>query len=408
MATEAGLSGRHWTDRRALHQPLRAASLSAPRIRNKLDPQSAKPVVPSPTTPHTDEDALEAFRRLDLFLASNVLTPTLAALEAKLNGISKAAAADLGQTTGFDEDLVDAALVVRERVGMLDTLIHAGVITQVLSSRRGKATTARASADCSPTSSGCLSTGPIGGARSSSLACCRSPGRAAMDAAGVLPTFTGVAVHDAWAPYDTYTDATHALCNAHLLRELQQVIDTIPEGEWCWAEQAADALQQMKALVETAIEAGGLKHLDQVALAEHARQLRSAAAIGKHDTRPRTGKLMKKHHALATRMLDRQDDYLRFTRDELVPFDNNAAEREVRMIKLRQKVSDCLRTLAGAEQFCAIRSYLATARKHGVNFFDALAELAEGYPWLPETIPALALLSGTRELVGNSPQASAA
>ncbi|MFI7033700.1 hypothetical protein ACIBK1_33715 [Microbispora rosea] len=95
-------------------------------------PQSAKPVVPSPTTPHTDEDALEAFRRLDLFLASNVLTPTLAALEAKLNGISKAAAADLGQTTGFDEDLVDAALVVRERVGMLDTLIHAGVITQVL------------------------------------------------------------------------------------------------------------------------------------------------------------------------------------------------------------------------------------------------------------------------------------
>jgi hypothetical protein len=94
--------------------------------------QPPKAVVPSPATLHTDEDALEAFRHLDLFLASNMLTPTLAALEARLDGINKKAAADLGQTTGFDEDLVDAALVVRERVGMLDTLIHAAVITQVL------------------------------------------------------------------------------------------------------------------------------------------------------------------------------------------------------------------------------------------------------------------------------------
>ncbi|RAY12932.1 hypothetical protein DPM19_23265 [Actinomadura craniellae] len=95
-------------------------------------PQVPQQVVPSPMTPHTGEDALEAFRRLDLFLASNALTPTLAVLEAKLDGIGKAAAADLVQTTGFDEDLVDAALVVRERVGMLDTLIHAAVITQAL------------------------------------------------------------------------------------------------------------------------------------------------------------------------------------------------------------------------------------------------------------------------------------
>ena len=84
------------------------------------DPEAGRP---NPATPHTDEDALEAFRRLDLFLASNVLTPTLAALEAKLEGINRAAAADLGQATGFDEDLVDAALVVRERVGTLDTMI---------------------------------------------------------------------------------------------------------------------------------------------------------------------------------------------------------------------------------------------------------------------------------------------
>ncbi|MGH3574510.1 MAG: IS66 family transposase, partial [Pseudonocardiaceae bacterium] len=74
-------------------------------------------------------------------------------------------------------------------------------------------------------------------------------------------------------------------------------------------------------------------------------------------------KLMGKHNALARRLLDRQGDYLRFTLDPRVPFDNNAAEREIRMIKLRQKVSGCLRTLTGAQQFCAIRSYLATTAK---------------------------------------------
>lgn len=87
----------------------------------------------------------------------------------------------------------------------------------------------------------------------------RRRGVEAMNAAGVLPGFRGVAVHDAWAPYDTYTDADHALCNAHLLRELQYVIDNTPDGqEWCWAEQAADALCEMKDLVDTALEAGGL------------------------------------------------------------------------------------------------------------------------------------------------------
>jgi transposase len=213
----------------------------------------------------------------------------------------------------------------------------------------------------------------------------RKRGVEAMNAAGVLPAFRGIAVHDAWAPYDTYTKADHALCNAHLLRELQYVIDNTPaDQEWCWAEQAADALLEMKDLVDTALEAGELdEHLDKVALATRVRLFTDAAKVGADETKTRSGKLMKKFNALATRMTVRQRDYLRFTHDDLVPFDNNAAEREIRMIKLRQKVSGCLRTLAGAEQFCAIRSYLATARKHGVHFFDALVQLAEGQPWLP-------------------------
>jgi transposase len=88
---------------------------------------------------------------------------------------------------------------------------------------------------------------------------------------------------------------------------------------------------------------------------------------------------MKKHNALARRLLDRQDDYLRFTTDWRIPADNNGSERDIRMIKLRQKVSGCLRSLAGAQQFCAIRSYLSTAAKHGRHFFDTLVMLADGH-----------------------------
>ena len=76
---------------------------------------------------------------------------------------------------------------------------------------------------------------------------------------------------------------------------------------------------------------------------------------------------------------------LRFTTDWRIPPDNNGSERDIRVIKLRQKVSGCLRTLTGAAQFCAIRSYLSTAAKHGRALFDALVMLTEGQPWLPET-----------------------
>lgn len=210
-------------------------------------------------------------------------------------------------------------------------------------------------------------------------------GTAAMDHAGVLPAFTGVAVHDAWAPYDTYSTATHALCNAHVLRELQAVTDHSPAGAWCWAEQAADALLDLKHLVDAALAVTptSLTGIEQDAVTEALHRYRSATRIGAGTTAERSTKLQAKHHALARRLINREDDYLRFTTNPAVSFDNNAAEREIRMIKVRQKVSGCLRTLTGAEQFCAIRSYLATARKHDIGFFHALAALAEGRPWMP-------------------------
>jgi hypothetical protein len=207
-------------------------------------------------------------------------------------------------------------------------------------------------------------------------------GRKGMAVLGVIDGFRGVAVHDAWAPYDTYLAVEHQLCCAHVQRELQAVCDTAPEEQWCWARQATDALGRIQVLVSDAVTANA-DSLDETALAEQVRALRSATLIGVQDTSPRSSTLMKKHNALAKRLIERQDDYLRFTRDWRIPPDNNGSERDIRMIKLRQKVSGCQRTLLGAQQFCAIRSYLSTAAKHGMNFFDALVQLAEGHAWMP-------------------------
>jgi transposase len=217
------------------------------------------------------------------------------------------------------------------------------------------------------------------------ITCHPKRGKQGIDDAGVLARFTGVAVHDAWGPYDTYIDPEHQLCCAHALRELQGVADTAPpDAEWCWAIQARDALVAMQQLITDAIAAGA-DTVDPDALTEQVRLFRSAAQLGVTETAPRASKTMKKQNALARRLRDRQDDYLRFTTDWRIPPDNNGSERDIRMIKLRQKVSGCMRTLTGATQFCAIRSYLSTAAKHGRNFFDTLVMLAEGRPWLPET-----------------------
>ena len=207
-------------------------------------------------------------------------------------------------------------------------------------------------------------------------------GTKAMEAMGILPSFAGVAVHDAWAPYDTYTGPDHQLCCAHALRELQAVADAAPGGQWCWAAQAAEALTAMQDLVREAIRQGR-PAADPAALAAQIRLFRSAALIGASQTAARSGALMRKHHALTRRLLDRQDDYLRFTSDFRAPPDNNGSERDLRMAKLRQKISGCLRTLTGAGQFCAIRSYLSTTAKHGLSFFDALVMLTKGEPWMP-------------------------
>jgi transposase len=222
--------------------------------------------------------------------------------------------------------------------------------------------------------------------RFTALFCHRRRGKEGIDAAGVLPHFTGVAVHDAFAPYAHYTGATHALCNAHLLRELIAVIDhhtahppvgnVMPDG-WCWAEQIIDALLALKASTDT-----GALPAPEV-LAARRRLIVSAALIGASPEAGPPGAVGRRHRALARRIRRRLEDYLRFATDLSVPFDNNPAERDIRMVKIKQKVSGCLRTLAGAQDFAAMRSYLSTAAKHGRRPFDVLTELTSGDVWIP-------------------------
>jgi hypothetical protein len=127
------------------------------------------------------------------------------------------------------------------------------------------------------------------------VTCHPKRGRAGMDAAGVLCRFRGVAVHDAWAPYDTYPDIEHQLCCAHALRELAAVADTTPEADWCWASQAADALVAMQTLVADAI-ADDDTSIDPDALATQIHRYRCAAQIGLTQTAPRSSTAMRKHH----------------------------------------------------------------------------------------------------------------
>jgi len=189
----------------------------------------------------------------------------------------------------------------------------------------------------------------------------------------------------AWAPYDCYDGvAGHALCGAHLLRELAAVTETGTPSDVTWAEQATDALLALKEAADAA-RAAGQAAVDPEILEKHGRWFRDAADAGIALSAARRSKLQKKHHALATRMASRADDYLRHAYDLRVPFDNNEAERTIRMSKLRIKVSGCMRSMTGPENFCAIRSYLATATRHGIGWLDALTQAAEGNPWIPDT-----------------------
>jgi hypothetical protein len=205
-----------------------------------------------------------------------------------------------------------------------------------------------------------------------------------MDAAGVLHGFAGVAVHDGWAPYWRYQEVTHALCGAHLLRELEAVTEEPGQG---WAAGMAELLVGVKLVADRA-RATGLQRVDDHARARLRGRYQRLLADGRAANPPaQTAGRGRARRAPAARLLARlaahRDEVLRSLDDTRVPFDNNQGERDLRMVKLQQKVSGCWRTLAGAAAFLTLRSYVATARKQGTNPLAVLRQLFEGRPWLP-------------------------
>lgn len=211
-----------------------------------------------------------------------------------------------------------------------------------------------------------------------------------LDHAGVLPSFTGVAVHDGFKPYRNYTHLKHALCNVHHLRELLGIIEQQPDDpQQAWAVRMDRLLRDLHDAVRHA-RASGLDRLDPSELAGYRDTYQQIIALG-YQTNPAgtipTGKRgvirQTPAHNLLVRLDIYRDDVLRFAHDFRVPFDNNLAERDIRMIKLQQKISGCWRTITGAEQFLAIRSYLSTASKQHQPIANALAALAARDPWIP-------------------------
>ena len=219
----------------------------------------------------------------------------------------------------------------------------------------------------------------------------RSRGRAALDAIGIAPQFRGTSVHDALQSYQGYS-FTQAWCNVHHLRELTFVEEELKQA---WARKMKDLLLEMKAEVEHA-KALGQHELDLLVLARLLCRYDSILAEGYQANppppSPRKSEQGKRKpgrakQSPARNLLDRLSGgkwaVLRFLHDFAVPFDNNQAERDLRMIKVQQKVSGCFRTEEGVAMFCRIRSYLSTLRKQGIALLSALEHTLSGHAVFP-------------------------
>ncbi|MFL6336116.1 MAG: IS66 family transposase, partial [Pyrinomonadaceae bacterium] len=218
-------------------------------------------------------------------------------------------------------------------------------------------------------------------------------GRPAIDAIGILPTFQGVVVRDGWMAYDEYRQAQHALCGVHLLRELVYVEEVCAEQQR-WTRPLSKLLLDIKAEVERAKARGGTKlsdeQLDKFTV-RYDRLVRRAARLNPPPVAEKPDALAKRYHVVRVKRRDparpfiyrlqtRRDQVLRFMMDFRVAFDNNATERDIRMVKLQQKIGGCFRTEEGAAAFCRIRSYLSTARKQGYGVLAALERAFRGKP----------------------------
>ena len=226
-------------------------------------------------------------------------------------------------------------------------------------------------------------------------ACSPRRGKEAMDSTGILPAYTGTVVSDALCAYRQYRQSRHALCGAHLLRELTYIKETCAEQQQ-WTEPLARLLLEMKAAGERA-RAAGREEIGEEQRAQFFRRYDRVVARAsrlnpptprrsppeKGAPRLKVPKLVRRKSpapALAKRLRECREEVLRFMTDLRVPFDNNGSERDLRMIKLQQKTSGGFRTASGAARFCRIRSYLSSARKQRQPLLTALELAFAGQP----------------------------
>ncbi len=211
-------------------------------------------------------------------------------------------------------------------------------------------------------------------------------GQEAIDEFNILPQFHGIACHDHWFPYFAYTQVKHGLCNAHHLRELTYIQEQEKEE---WAKEMKDLLLHAKKGVEAHIDLGILpEDIQEQIEQEYTRILQKGFEYHSQLTALPKGKRGKQKQRAGKNLLDRfkekQDCVLRFMHDFSVPFTNNLGERDIRMNKVKQKISGCFRTQKGGKIFCRIRSYISTARKQGWRIWDSLVDAIRGSPRLPE------------------------
>ena len=205
-----------------------------------------------------------------------------------------------------------------------------------------------------------------------------------MEQCGVLPLFHGIAMHDCWASYWSYEDCQHAVCCAHLLRELTGIAENHPEQKW--ASAFIDLLLEMKKVKDKAVEVGKETlsyyhyHKFDKRYDELIKQAREENPLPVTTEKKRERKKKGKILALVERLDNYKASVCLFIHNFMVPFDNNQAERDLRMIKVKTKVSGCFRSEEGARDYLKIMSYIGTAHKQGHNAYDAIRKAISGCP----------------------------
>jgi len=192
----------------------------------------------------------------------------------------------------------------------------------------------------------------------------------------LLAHVRGIVVHDHWKPYYTMAGVMHALCNAHHLRELKALVEIENED---WARRMQRLLRRASHATNLAHEQGVPLKPGLIALIERCYDTVLAEGMAFHEAQPALAKSCRRGrpprrvgHNLLLRLSTRKSDVLRFLTDPNVPFTNNLAERDGRMMKLRQKISGGFRSDGGAKDFAVIRSLLSTARKQGWDMLKTL------------------------------------